>query len=429
MSKISKVLGRQILDSRGNPTIEVDIILNNGIIGRAAVPSGASTGKHEAVELRDGDKNIFLGKGVSKALDNLKKYLAPAVKGLDVLDQRQIDNKLIECDGTSNKGKIGANAILGVSMAAIHAASNYKKVSLFESLKITDNISLPIPMMNILNGGSHANNSVDIQEFMVFPVGAKTFSNALRMGTEIFHKLKSVLNKMNMNTAVGDEGGFAPNLQSNEEAIEVIMEAINLAGYTPGKEIFLALDVAASELYNSNEKKYNLESEGKILSSDEIIDYYFDLVNKYPIISIEDGLDEDDWNGWVNLNNKLGDKVQIVGDDLTVTNIKRLEKAINLSAMNTILIKLNQVGTVSETIDTINLAKTNKMGAIISHRSGETEDTTIADFSVAMGMSQIKTGSASRTDRICKYNQLLRIEENLGDNAILAKSDILGFNS
>ena len=429
MSKISKVLGRQILDSRGNPTIEVDIILNNGIIGRAAVPSGASTGKHEAVELRDGDKNIFLGKGVSKALDNLKKYLAPAVKGLDVLDQRQIDNKLIECDGTSNKGKIGANAILGVSMAAIHAASNYKKVSLFESLKITDNISLPIPMMNILNGGSHANNSVDIQEFMVFPVGAKTFSNALRMGTEIFHKLKSVLNKMNMNTAVGDEGGFAPNLQSNEEAIEVIMEAINLAGYTPGKEIFLALDVAASELYNSNEKKYNLESEGKILSSDEIIDYYFDLVNKYPIISIEDGLDENDWNGWVNLNNKLGDKVQIVGDDLTVTNIKRLEKAINLSAMNTILIKLNQVGTVSETIDTINLAKTNKMGAIISHRSGETEDTTIADFSVAMGMGQIKTGSASRTDRICKYNQLLRIEENLGDNAILAKSDILGFNS
>ena len=314
-------------------------------------------------------------------------------------------------------------------MAAIHAASNYKKVSLFESLKITDNISLPIPMMNILNGGSHANNSVDIQEFMVFPVGASTFSNALRMGTEIFHKLKSVLNKMNMNTAVGDEGGFAPNLQSNEEAIEVIMEAINLAGYTPGKEIFLALDVAASELFNINEKKYNLESEGKILTSDEIIDYYIDLVNKYPIISIEDGLDEDDWDGWVNLNDKLGNKVQIVGDDLTVTNIKRLEKAINLSAMNTILIKLNQVGTVSETIDTINLARENQMGAIISHRSGETEDTTIADFSVAMGMGQIKTGSASRTDRICKYNQLLRIEENLGDNAIFAKSDILGFKS
>ena len=429
MSKISKVIGRQILDSRGNPTIEVDVILTDGSIGRAAVPSGASTGKHEAVELRDGDKNIFLGKGVSKALVNLEKHLAPAVKGLDVLDQRQIDNKLIECDGTPNKGKIGANAILGVSMAAIHAASNYKKVSLFESLKITDNISLPIPMMNILNGGSHANNSVDIQEFMVFPVGASTFSNALRMGTEIFHKLKSVLNKMNMNTAVGDEGGFAPNLQSNEEAIEVIMEAINLAGYTPGKEIFLALDVAASELFNINEKKYNLESEGKILTSDEIIDYYIDLVNKYPIISIEDGLDEDDWDGWVNLNNKLGDKVQIVGDDLTVTNINRLEKAINLSAMNTILIKLNQVGTVSETIDTINLARENEMGAIISHRSGETEDTTIADFSVAMGMGQIKTGSASRTDRICKYNQLLRIEENLGDNAIFAKSDILGFNS
>ena len=429
MSKISKVIGRQILDSRGNPTIEVDVILTDGSIGRAAVPSGASTGKHEAVELRDGDKNIFLGKGVSKALVNLEKHLAPAVKGLDVLDQRQIDNKLIECDGTPNKGKIGANAILGVSMAAIHAASNYKKVSLFESLKITDNISLPIPMMNILNGGSHANNSVDIQEFMVFPVGASTFSNALRMGTEIFHKLKSVLNKMNMNTAVGDEGGFAPNLQSNEEAIEVIMEAINLAGYTPGKEIFLALDVAASELFNINEKKYNLESEGKILTSDEIIDYYIDLVNKYPIISIEDGLDEDDWDGWVNLNNKLGDKVQIVGDDLTVTNIKSLEKAINLSAMNTILIKLNQVGTVSETIDTINLARENEMGAIISHRSGETEDTTIADFSVAMGMGQIKTGSASRTDRICKYNQLLRIEENLGDNAIFAKSDILGFNS
>ena len=429
MSKISKVIGRQILDSRGNPTIEVDVILTDGSIGRAAVPSGASTGKHEAVELRDGDKNIFLGKGVSKALVNLEKHLAPAVKGLDVLDQRQIDNKLIECDGTPNKGKIGANAILGVSMAAIHAASNYKKVSLFESLKITDNISLPIPMMNILNGGSHANNSVDIQEFMVFPVGASTFSNALRMGTEIFHKLKSVLNKMNMNTAVGDEGGFAPNLQSNEEAIEVIMEAINLAGYTPGKEIFLALDVAASELFNINEKKYNLESEGKILTSDEIIDYYIDLVNKYPIISIEDGLDEDDWDGWVNLNDKLGNKVQIVGDDLTVTNIKRLEKAINLSAMNTILIKLNQVGTVSETIDTINLARENQMGAIISHRSGETEDTTIADFSVAMGMGQIKTGSASRTDRICKYNQLLRIEENLGDNAVFAESDILGFKS
>ena len=429
MSKISKVLGRQILDSRGNPTIEVDVFLTDGTIGRSAVPSGASTGKYEAVELRDGDKNIFLGKGVSKALINLDKHLAPAVIGLDILDQRKIDNNLIECDGTSNKGKIGANAILGVSMATIHAAANYKKVSLFESLKNTNKISLPIPMMNILNGGSHANNSVDIQEFMVFPVGASTFSNALRMGTEIFHKLKSVLNKMNMNTAVGDEGGFAPNLQSNEEAIEVIMEATELAGYTAGKEIFLALDVAASELYDSNNKKYNLESEGKVLSSDEMINYYVNLVDKYPIISIEDGLDEDDWNGWVNLNSKLGNKVQIVGDDLTVTNMKRLEKAIDLSAMNTILIKLNQVGTVSETIDTINLAKTNQMGAIISHRSGETEDTTIADLSVAMGMGQIKTGSASRTDRICKYNQLLRIEENLGENAILAKSNILGFNS
>ena len=429
MSKISKILGRQILDSRGNPTIEVDVILTDGTIGRSAVPSGASTGKYEAVELRDGDENIFLGKGVSKALTNLDKHLAPAVIGLDILDQRKIDDNLIQCDGTPNKGKIGANAILGVSMATIHAAANYKKVSLFESLKNTNKISLPIPMMNILNGGSHANNSVDIQEFMVFPVGASTFSNALRMGTEIFHKLKSVLNKMDMNTAVGDEGGFAPNLQSNEEAIEVIMEATELAGYTPGKEIFLALDVAASELYDDNNKKYNLQSEGKVLSSDEMIKYYIDLVDKYPIISIEDGLDEDDWNGWVNLNNKLGNKVQIVGDDLTVTNMKRLEKAIDLSAMNTILIKLNQVGTVSETIDTINLAKKNQMGAIISHRSGETEDTTIADLSVAMGMGQIKTGSASRTDRICKYNQLLRIEENLGENAILAKSNILGFNS
>ena len=429
MSKISKVLGRQILDSRGNPTIEVDVFLTDGTIGRSAVPSGASTGKYEAVELRDNDENIFLGKGVSKALTNLDKHLAPAVIGLDILDQRKIDDNLIQCDGTPNKGKIGANAILGVSMVTIHAAANYKKVSLFESLKNTNKISLPIPMMNILNGGSHANNSVDIQEFMVFPVGASTFSNALRMGTEIFHKLKSVLNKMNMNTAVGDEGGFAPNLQSNEEAIEVIMEATELAGYTAGKEIFLALDVAASELYDSNNKKYNLESEGKVLSSDEMINYYVNLVDKYPIISIEDGLDEDDWNGWVNLNSKLGNKVQIVGDDLTVTNMKRLEKAIDLSAMNTILIKLNQVGTVSETIDTINLAKKNQMGAIISHRSGETEDTTIADLSVAMGMGQIKTGSASRTDRICKYNQLLRIEENLGENAILAKSNILGFNS
>ena len=429
MSKISKILGRQILDSRGNPTIEVDVFLNNGTMGRAAVPSGASTGKYEAVELRDGNKDIFLGKGVLKALKNLENHLVPSIIGFDIFNQKKIDQTLIECDGTPNKSIMGANAILGISMAVSHAAANYKKIHLYDYFSNGNQISLPIPMMNILNGGSHANNSVDIQEFMVFPVGAESFSNALRMGTEIFHKLKSVLNKMGLNTAVGDEGGFAPNLKSNEEAIEVIMEAIELAGYIAGKEVFLALDVAGSELYDSDENKYNLNSEGKVLSSDEMINYYVDLVNKYPIISIEDGLDEDDWEGWVNLKNKLGKKVQIVGDDLTVTNINRLEKAIKLSAMNTILIKLNQVGTVSETIDTINLAKQNGMGAIISHRSGETEDTTIADLSVAMGMGQIKTGSSSRTDRICKYNQLLRIEEYLGDQAKFAKSNILGFSS
>ena len=428
MSKISKILGRQILDSRGNPTIEVDVFLNDGTMGRSAVPSGASTGKYEAVELRDGNMDIFLGKGVSKALKNLEKHLVPSIIGFDVFNQSKIDQTLIDCDGTPNKSKMGANAILGISMAVSHAAANFKKIQLYDYFSSDNQISLPIPMMNILNGGSHANNSVDIQEFMVFPVGANSFSNALRMGTEIFHKLKSVLNKMGLNTAVGDEGGFAPNLKSNEEAIEVIMEAIELAGYIAGKEVFIALDVAGSELYDSNEKKYNLDSEGKVLSSDEMINYYVDLVNKYPIISIEDGLDEDDWEGWVNLKNKLGKKVQIVGDDLTVTNINRLEKAISLSAMNTILIKLNQVGTVSETIDTINLAKQNGMGAIISHRSGETEDTTIADLSVAMGMGQIKTGSSSRTDRICKYNQLLRIEEYLGEKARFAKPNILGFN-
>ncbi|MCH7611941.1 MAG: phosphopyruvate hydratase [Candidatus Marinimicrobia bacterium] len=422
-SRIAHITAREVLDSRGNPTVEVDVQLNDGSIGRAIVPSGASTGEHEAVELRDGDKNRFLGKGVRRAVHNVKEILAPSVIGLNANDQRGLDNHMIELDGTFNKSKLGANAILGVSMANARAIATSRKQPLFQSLGGDEAVTLPIPMMNILNGGSHADNNVDIQEFMVFPIGASSFSQALQMGTETFHHLKSVLKSKGLNTAVGDEGGFAPNLRSNEEAIEVILEAIGMAGYKSGEDIFLALDVAASEIYD--EGMYHLESEGRTLSSDEMVAYYNDLLEKYPIVSIEDGLAEDDWNGWQHMNAELGKKVQIVGDDLTVTNMTRLQRAIDEKSMNAILIKLNQIGTVSETIDAISLAKENNFGAIISHRSGETEDTTIADFAVAMGMGQIKTGSASRTDRVCKYNQLLRIEEILGDRAVFPGMEVL----
>ncbi len=420
---IKNVFARQILDSRGNPTVEVDITLADGTIGRAAVPSGASTGEHEAVELRDGDKSRFMGKGVQRAVSNVNSTLKDAALGLDATDQEALDNIMIALDGTPNKSNLGANAILGVSMAAAHAAAKSAGMPLFQYMN-PDAVTLPIPMMNILNGGSHADNNVDIQEFMVFPIGATSFSEALRMGTETFHHLKKVLSAKGLNTSVGDEGGFAPDLRSNEEAVEIILTAIENAGYTPGKDIFLALDVAASEIYENG--NYNLASENRILTSDEMVSYLDSLVNKYPIISVEDGLHEDDWKGWKRHNSVMGNKCQIVGDDLTVTNITRLQRAIDESSMNAILIKLNQIGSVTETKQAIELARSNGYGAVVSHRSGETEDTTIADFSVAMGVGQIKTGSASRTDRICKYNQLLRIEEYLGDKAIFPGMEVLG---
>ncbi len=423
---ISKVTAREIFDSRGNPTIEVDVTLQDGSFGRAAVPSGASTGEHEAVELRDDDKSRFLGKGVLNAVNNVNSILAPAVIGLDALKQTVVDEAMIKADGTPNKSNLGANAILGISMATARAAANHLQIPLYQYLGTAESNLLPAPMMNIINGGSHADNNVDIQEFMVFPIGAKSFSEALRMGTETFHQLKIVLMENGLNTAVGDEGGFAPNLRSNEEALEVIMEAISRTQYTAGKDIFLALDPASSEFFADG--KYRLESENKTLSSEEMVDYYAILVNKYPIISIEDGLAEDDWDGWKILNTKLGDRIQIVGDDLTVTNITRLQRAIDEKSMNSILIKLNQIGTITETVQAVNLARKNNYSVVISHRSGETEDTIIADFAVAMGMGQIKTGSASRTDRICKYNQLLRIEELLGDKAQFPDKDILGRN-
>ena len=426
VSTISRIEARQILDSRGNPTVEVDVHLADGSFGRAAVPSGASTGKYEAVELRDDDESVYLGKGVSIAIENVQSMLAPMLLGHNAVDQRGIDEKLIAIDGTPNKGAVGANAILGVSMAVAHSAAAHGSIPLFHYLSKGAASLLPIPMMNILNGGSHADNSVDIQEFMIFPIGAESFSEALRMGTETFHHLKSVLNGRSLSTAVGDEGGFAPNLRSNEEAIEVLLEAIARTGYSAGSQIYLALDVAASELYDSTNNHYRLESENRELSSNQMIEFYSELVEKYPIISIEDGLSEDDWVGWEQLHRTIGDRVQIVGDDLTVTNPVRLQEAIDRSAMNAILIKLNQIGTVTETIDSITLAREHGMGAIVSHRSGETEDTTIADFSVAVGVGQIKTGSASRTDRVSKYNQLLRIEEMLGSNAQYPGMELLG---
>ena len=424
--RIKNIHAREILDSRGNPTVEVDVIIKNQIIGRAAVPSGASTGEFEAMELRDNDKKRYLGKGVLTAVNNINGEINRALIDIDVTNQTELDQTMIELDGTDNKSRLGANAILGVSMAATRAAAKVTNSPLYEYLSVNKKLLMPVPMMNILNGGSHADNTVDIQEFMIFPIGAKTFSEALRMGTEIFHQLKLELSLKGLSTAVGDEGGFAPNLFSNEQALQIILTAIKNAGYIAGEEIFIALDVAASELFNNS--LYKLESEGKTYSSDEMINYLKNLVNKYPIVSIEDGLDQSDWAGWKKLNRIIGKNIQIVGDDLTVTNIHRLKRAIDEKSMNSILIKLNQIGTITETIQAVELAKKVGYGVIISHRSGETEDTIIADFSVAMGMGQIKTGSASRSDRVSKYNQLLRIEEKLGDKAKLATIEILGKN-
>lgn len=429
MSKIIEVLGREVLDSRGNPTVEVDVVLESGAFGRAAVPSGASTGEHEAVELRDGDSKRYLGKGVLKAVQNVNDILARAVIGMEAVEQRLIDEKMIAVDGTPTKAKLGANAILGVSLATAKAAAMDFDLTLYEYLGGDEATLLPVPMMNILNGGSHADNNVDFQEFMIFPVGAESFAEALQMGVETFHHLKSVLKKRGLNTAVGDEGGFAPNLRSNEEAIEVILAAIDKTGYKLGDQLAIAMDPASSEFYDKKSGLYILASEGKKLTSEEMVDFYADWVKKYPILSLEDGLDENDWDGWVKLYATLGNKIQLVGDDLTVTNPIRLKKAIELKAMNSILIKLNQIGTLTETMDTIKLAHENGMTCVVSHRSGETEDTTIADFTVAMQTGQIKSGSASRTDRIAKYNQLLRIEEELGDEATFAGRLALNPNS
>ncbi|MCF6365922.1 MAG: phosphopyruvate hydratase [Bacteroidales bacterium] len=417
MSQIAQIKSRQILDSRGNPTIETDVITTRGVLGRASVPSGASTGKYEAVELRDKDKGLFLGKGVLRAVSNVNKVLNEELKGANIFDQSGIDAAMIQIDGTKNKSNLGANAILSVSLAVAKAAAHSSGQSLYRYIGGVNANTLPIPMMNILNGGSHADNSLDIQEFMIMPVGTNNFSDALRMGTEVFHHLKAVLKKGNFSTNVGDEGGFAPNLKSHDEAIELILEAVEKAGYKAGEDIVLALDAAASEFYNEKKKKYHFKSIKKYLSSEELVDYWDKLTDKYPIASIEDGLHEDDWDAWKLLTEKIGDKIQIVGDDLFVTNPERLIKGINEYAANSILIKLNQIGTLTETINTVDLAKKSGFNTIISHRSGETEDTTIAELAVAFNTGLIKTGSASRTDRIAKYNQLLRIEEALGNSA------------
>lgn len=411
MTIIADVYAREVLDSRGNPTVEVEVVLESGAMGRAIVPSGASTGAHEAVELRDEDQDRFLGKGVLKAVENVNEVIAPEIIGMDALDQIGIDEYLIQFDGTPNKGKLGANAILGVSMAVARAAADALQVPLYVYLGGFNAKTLPVPMMNILNGGKHADNNVDIQEFMVMPVGAENFREALRMGAEVFHNLKKVLKDKGLNTAVGDEGGFAPNLSSNEEAIKTIIEAIQKAGYEPGKEIYIALDVASTEIFKDG--KYHLEGEGVVKTTDEMIDYYEDLINKYPIISIEDGLAEDDWEGWVKLTERLGKKVQLVGDDLFVTNTERLANGIEKGTANSILIKVNQIGTLTETFDAIEMAKRAGYTAVISHRSGETEDSIIADIAVATNAGQIKTGAPSRTDRVAKYNQLLRIDDEL----------------
>lgn len=412
-STIADIFAREILDSRGNPTVEVDVLLEDGTLGRAAVPSGASTGAFEAVELRDGDADRYLGKGVTKAVENVNELLGPELIGYDATDQLGVDLAMLELDGTPNKEKMGANAILGISMATARAAAEFVGLPLYQYIGGCYARLLPVPMMNILNGGKHADNNVDIQEFMVMPAGAASFAQALRMGTEVFHQLKGVLKKKGLNTAVGDEGGFAPSLGSNEEALQVIVEAIKAAGYRPGEDIFLALDAAATEFFKNG--KYVLAGEGVTKSAAEMVEFYAGLVDRYPIISIEDGLAEDDWDGWKLLTERLGSRVQIVGDDLFVTNPKRLAKGIELGVANSILIKLNQIGTVTETLETMEMARQAGYTAVVSHRSGETEDAIIADFVVATNAGQIKTGAPSRTDRVAKYNQLLRLEEELGD--------------
>jgi len=416
MSYISEIFARQILDSRGNPTIEVDVITDDGAFGRAAVPSGASTGIHEAVELRDDDKKVYVGKGVLKAVENVNKTIAPELEGYDVADQTGIDQFMIELDGTENKGKLGANALLAVSMACAKAAAEEAALPLFRYIGGTNAKTLPVPMMNILNGGAHADNKIDFQEFMVMPVGAPSFSEGLRWGVEIFHALKSVLKKKGYSTNVGDEGGFAPDIQSNEEAIETVLLAIEAAGYKAGSQVFIAMDAANSELYKNGKYIFH-KSDGKTMSSEELVKYWASWVAQYPIISIEDGMAEDDWDGWKMLTEAVGDKVQLVGDDLFVTNVTRLKQGIDKKIANGLLVKVNQIGTVTETINAVTMAQHNGYNTIMSHRSGETEDTTIADLAVALNCGQIKTGSASRTDRIAKYNQLIRIEELLGASA------------
>ena len=418
MSYINNITARQILDSRGNPTIEVDVVTDNGILGRAAVPSGASTGTHEAVELRDNDKSIYLGKSVYQAINNVNTVFRENLKGAYILDQSEIDAKMIELDGTPNKSVLGANAILGVSLAVAKAAAEESRMPLYRYIGGMNSNLLPIPMMNILNGGAHADNGIDFQEFMIMPVGAETFSEALRMGTEVFHHLKAVLKSQKYSTNVGDEGGFAPDFKNNEDAIKAVMQAIDKAGYKAGEDIYIAMDAAASEFYNVEEKMYHFKkSTGDKLNSSQMTDYWADWCKKYPIISIEDGFSEDDWDGWKLITNKIGDKVQLVGDDLFVTNVNRLADGIKKGVANSILIKVNQIGTLTETISAVKLAQANSYTSIMSHRSGETEDTTIADLSVGLSCGQIKTGSASRSDRIAKYNQLLRIEEQLGNSA------------
>jgi len=424
MSQIANIHARQILDSRGNPTIEVDVFTDTGIVGRAAVPSGASTGVHEAVELRDGDKAVYLGKGVLNAVQNVNSVLAEELQGFYVTEQVDIDNRMLELDGTPNKANLGANAILGVSLAAAYAAAQETNQFLFRYVGGVNAKTLPIPMMNILNGGSHADNSIDFQEFMIMPVGADNFSHAIRMGAEVFHNLKAVLKKAGHSTNVGDEGGFAPNLKSNEEAVKVILEAIDKAGYKVGEDIYLALDPASSEYFLPDENVYHLKwSTGDKLTPAEMVDYWSNWINKYPIISIEDGMAEDDWDGWKLMTDKMGDKIQIVGDDLFVTNTERLTSGIEKGIANSILIKVNQIGTLTETINAVEMATRNGYTSVMSHRSGETEDTTIADLAVALNTGLIKTGSASRSDRIAKYNQLLRIEEILGDSAVYLGKD------
>ena len=417
MSVIELVYAREVLDSRGNPTVEVEVVLESGSVGRAIVPSGASTGAFEAVELRDGDKGRYIGKGVEKAVANVNEVIAPELEGMDAFDQPAIDALMIELDGTHNKGKLGANAILGVSMAVARAAAEDLGLPLFQYIGGVNAKQLPVPMMNILNGGEHADNSVDVQEFMILPVGAKSFKEGLRMGAEVFHSLKKVLSERGLACGVGDEGGFAPNLGSNREALELIVEAIEKAGYKPGDDVRLGLDVAATEMYDKETKLYDLKHEGKKLTAEQMVDLYEEWVNNFPIVTIEDGLDEEDWDGWKILTDRLGNKVQLVGDDLFVTNTERLERGIEAGVANSILIKVNQIGTITETLDAIEMAKRAGYTAVISHRSGETEDTTIADLAVAVNAGQIKTGAPSRTDRVAKYNQLLRIEEMVGEQA------------